>query len=89
MLAYLLKRSAFSFFQPVLETGSSWGQTIILTQLDKNSYIEMVRVTLLQQYQPQDLAVPRDAQQRHVSIALSSACPLHFLPHTGLFPPSK
>lgn len=90
MLAYLLKRSAFSFFQPVLETGSSWEQTIILTQLDKNSYIEMVRVTLLQQYQPQqDLAAPRDAQQRHMSIALSSACSLHFLPHAGLFPPSK
>lgn len=49
MLAYLLKRSAFSFLQPVLETGSSWEQTAILTQLDKNSNRETVRVTLLQQ----------------------------------------
>lgn len=89
MLAYLSKSSAFSFFPLVLETGSSREQTFTLTQSDKSSSVEMARVTLLQQFQPQqDLAVPRDAQQRHVSTASSPACSLHFLSHPGLLPPS-
>lgn len=94
MLAYLLKSSAFSFFQLVLKTGSCGEQTFTLTQWDKSSSIEMARVTLLQQYQQQqDLAVPRDAQQRHLSTASSPVCSQRFLPrsppsfhinHTGL-----
>lgn len=75
MLAYLLKSSAFSFLQLVLETGSSWEQTFTLTQSDKSSSTEMTRVTLLQQFQlQQDPTVPWDAQQRHVSTALLPAC---------------
>lgn len=89
MLAYLLKSSAFSCFQVVLEPGSSGEQTCTPTQLDRSSSTEVARVTLLQQHQPQrDLAVPQDSKQRYVTPALSSAFPIQSLPHTGFFPPS-
>lgn len=89
MLAYLLKSSAFSFFQLVLETSSSWEQTLTLTKSGKSSSTEMAWVTLLQQHQPkEDLAFPKDAQQQVMSTASLPPCSLHFLPNPGALPPS-